>query len=523
MRSQMTNENPTIKPITEIAQKINLEEQNLKLFGNHIAKITAPPKENPNNKLVLVTSTNPTPYGEGKTTLVIGINDALIKLNQKSLAVLREPSKGPVFGIKGGATGGGLTKVLPEEDINLHFTGDIAAIESANNLIAALIDNHLYQGNELNIDPQTIAFKRCLDVNDRSLRNIIIQDRKTSFDITAASEMMAIICLSKNKEDLKERIDNILIAYTKKQEPVYFKALKATNSVLLLLKDALLPNLVQSLEHNPVLIHGGPFANIAHGCNSLISTNLARGLSDYTIVEAGFGSDLGAEKFFDIKCRFGQLKPHLVIINVTIKALKYHSGLDLEASNSLTIGLENLKIHLENMKLFSSNLLVVLNKFTDDKQEDIAILKHFVATQNIPFEISEGYQKGGEGCLNVAEKVLSFPENNFNYLYELSSPLEEKIIKVCKSIYRAKNVIIPQAVQAQIDNLKRVNLDKLPICIAKTPLSLTSDPKHLVLPKNYDITLKNIEVKSGAGFIVVYLGDIFTMPGLPKVPNACQM
>lgn len=499
--------------ITEVANKLSLNENNLILYGNDKAKIEID-NINPTGKLILVTSINPTPYGEGKTTLSIGINDALRKLNINSVAVLREPSLGPVFGIKGGATGGGYSQVIPSNDINLHFTGDMHAIESANNLICALIDNHIYQGNILNINPNQIQFKRCMDMNDRALRNIKLNNRNESFNITAASEIMAILCLSNNINELKNKIDNILIGYTFNNEPIYFKEFNCTNAIYELLKDAFKPNIVQSLENNPVIIHGGPFANIAHGCNSIISTKLGLTLSDYVITEAGFGSDLGAEKFFDIKCRFGNILPFLTIINVTVKALKYHGD------NDLAKGIINLKGHIENMKIFNSNILVVINKYSDDKIEDINYIKNYVNNLNVDIKVSDAYNLGSDGAIDIANYIINLKQNNFKFLYNLEDTIENKINTICTSIYHSNKIIFNKEILNKIEKIKKIGFNNLPICIAKTPSSFSHNPKLLGLPTNYDIEIKDIEVKSGAGFIIVYLGNIMTMPGLPKVPNA---
>lgn len=496
--------------IKEIIKKLNLEEKDLILYGDEIVKIKNINNDK-NGKLILVTSITPTPHGEGKTTLVIGINDALRKLGKDSIAVLREPSMGPTFGLKGGATGGGKASILPSEDINLSFTGDFNAITNANNLICALIDNHIYHGNSLNINK--VTFNRCIDICDRSLRNLKINGNDTHFDITAASEIMGIMTLCQDEVDLKNRIDDIIIGYNYDNKPIYFKELNSTNAIYTLLKNALLPNVVRSLENNPVLVHMGPFANVSIGCNSLISTKLATKLCDYTIVEAGFGSDLGCEKFFDIKCRTGNLNPELVILNVTIRALKFHGN------NSLIDGLDNLDKHIKNIKNFTDNILVVLNKFEDDKIEEINIIKDFVNNHNIEFDICESYLKGSDGSLSVALKLINLCNNNkINYLYELEDDIQNKINKICTKMYHIDKVIYKKDVLNKIEEIKNLNLDKLPICIAKSPLTLNGNKN-----KELDyIEITNIKVNNGAKYIVVYSGNILTMPGLPEHPKACD-
>lgn len=498
--------------IKNLIQKLNLIEQDIIPYGDEIAKIKNINTDK-KGKLILVTSITPTPEGEGKTTLVIGINDALRKLGKDSIAVLREPSMGPTFGLKGGATGGGKASILPSEDINLSFTGDFNAITNANNLICSLIDNHIYHGNYLNIDPNKIVFNRCLDLCDRSLRNVTINGITQHFDITAASEIMGVMTLCQDENDLKQRLNNIIIGYTYDNKPVYFKELNATGAVYAILKRAMLPNLVRSLENNPVLVHMGPFANVSIGCNSLISTKLAAKLCDYTIVEAGFGSDLGCEKFFDIKCRIGNLKPELVILNVTIRALKYHGN------NSLIKGLDNLEKHIQNIGNFSNNTLVVLNKFEDDKDEEINIIKTFVNNHNIEFDICESYLKGSDGAISVALKVIALAKSNeIHYLYELEDDIQSKINKICTKIYHVDKIIYKKEVLDKIDEIKTLKLDHLPICIAKSPLSLNGN-------KNKDldfIEITDIKINNGAKYIVVYSGNILTMPGLPEHPRACD-
>ena len=509
--------------IIKIAKKIGLNEKEITLYGTDKAKINTL-KDDPKGKLILVTATNPTPYGEGKTTVSIGIADALNKLNKNVLLALREPSMGPVFGMKGGATGGGYSQVIPMEDINLFFTGDMCAIEAANNLISAAIDNHIYFGNELRI--KDITFERCLDVNDRALRKVNLDSGNTKFTITAASEIMALLCLSNDLDDLKEKVGNIVVGYDEDDNFVFVKDLKVENSVAVLLKDAIKPNLVQTLENTPALIHGGPFANIAHGCSSIIGTKTALSLSDYVITEAGFGSDLGAEKFFDIKCRKGNLKPDCVVLVSTIKSLKYNAGVKKEEILTENVekvkeGLSNLEVHIENIKKFSSNLIVVLNKYSTDSVEEIDTVKKYCEEKNVPFEISTAYVDGGKGALKLAEKVLNIleTENNFNYIYNDDDTIKEKIEKVAKEVYRAEKVEYEEKAEEIIKFLENKNMSNLPICIAKTQYSLSDDPKKLGGGYKHTIHVKNIKLYNGAGFIVVFLGDIIAMPGLPKKPN----
>lgn len=513
--------------IYDVANKLGISE--IECYGCDKAKIDYTKYQNKIlGKLILVTSINPTPYGEGKTTLAIGINDALRKLNKNSVAVLREPSMGPVFGMKGGATGGGYSQAIPMEDINLHFTGDMHAITACNNLLCALIDNHIYQGNELNIDPNSICFHRCIDINDRILRDINLYNRKEHFSITAASEIMAILCLANNFEDLRNKLDNILIGYTYDEKPVFVRNLNCTDSLLITLKDAIKPNLVQSLENNPIIIHGGPFANIAHGCNSLIATKLGLSLCDYVITEAGFGADLGAEKFFDIKCR-NNLKSNLVVLNVTLKALKHNGYCPKDEISKPSIdfikkGICNLEAHINNIKKFTSNILVVLNKYNSDTIEEINYLKEFVESLEIPFEVSEAYLKGSDGALNVANKVIQYcnKENDFKFLYDLNDTITNKIETIIKEIYHTSNIKYSEIALNKIKQIEKINY-KLPICIAKTPMSFSDNPKLLGNPIDYEITIKDLEIKNGAGFIIVYLGNIIDMPGLSKRPNSLDM
>jgi len=516
--------------IDKIIRKLGIKEENADMYGKYKAKIKYDTRGNKIGKLILVTSINPTPYGEGKTTMSIGINDALNKLNYTSLVALREPSLGPVFGIKGGATGGGYSQVVPMEDINLHFTGDIHAITACNNLLCAAIDNHLYQGNKLNIDPNKITFRRCLDINDRALRNVLVNEntefqREEKFDISVASEIMAIFCLATSLEDLKEKLSRIIIGYTYDNKPVYVSDLKITGALALLLKDAINPNLVQTLENNPAFIHGGPFANIAHGCNSIIATKMALSLADYVVTEAGFGSDLGAEKFLDIKCRLANIKPNCIVINSTIRSLKHNGYCPKEelANNNfdyLKKGIENLKAHIDNMKLYTNNIIVCLNKFYTDTDEEITYVKNYVENLNVEFEISESFAKGGEGAVNLAKKIVNICNNelDFKFLYDLNEPILDKINKICKNIYHAKNIIYNDDVYNKINEFEKMGCSNYPICIAKTQYSISDDSKKLGYPKDNTITIKDVRVANGAGFIIVYTGNILTMPGLSKTP-----
>ena len=488
-----------MKKINEIADTLELTD--IELYGNYKAKINSN-KSQKKGKLILITSVNPTPYGEGKTTLTIGLNDSLNKLNKKSVAILREPSLGPVFGSKGGATGGGKATVVPEEDINLHFTGDFHAITSANNLLCAIIDNHIYQGNELNIDK--VVFKRCIDMNDRELRNVKLKNRDESFVITPASEIMAILCLAKDTNDLKSRLGNIIIGYTKEKKEIFARDLNCVNALYILLKEAFKPNLVQSLYENPVIIHGGPFANIAHGCNSLVATNLGLDVADYVITEAGFGSDMGAIKFFDIKCRDNNIYPDVVVINVTIQSIKYNNGL------------ANLEYHINNMKKFNSNVIVSLNKFENDLVEEIKQVEHFCSKLNVSFVVSTMYKDGEDGCLDLANIILNLNENKIkNEIYSLNDTLENKIKKLlkyfdCNKVNYDSNIL---------EKIKFYDKYKLPICLAKTPYSITDDSKKLGYPKNNEMTITDISISNGAGFIIIYMGSVMMLPGLGKNPN----
>ena len=496
------------KDIESILNDLNISEYDL--YGKYKAKINKVEGKN-KGKVVLVTAITPTPYGEGKTTVAIGIHDAMCKLGKSSMLVLREPSMGPVFGIKGGATGGGYSQIVPMEDINLHFTGDFHAITSANNLISASIDNSIYFGNPLKI--KKVLFERCLDVNDRTLRNVNV-GYDTKFNITAASEIMAIFCLSKDLNDLRVRLDNIIIGIDDNDKNVYLKELNITGSLMVLLKDAIKPNLVQTLYNNPVLVHGGPFANIAHGCNSIISTTMATKLSDYVILEAGFGSDAGAVKFFDIKCRDNNINPLCVVLICTIRALKYNGN------DNLKDGLCNLGIHIENMKKFNQNVIVTLNKFDDDTEEDINIVSDYVNSYNVPFTINKAYSEGEDGAIDIVREIEKCEEKDLKLLYNLNDSLEDKINIVCKEICRSKEVKYLDSVKEKI---KKYSDLEYPICIAKTQYSISDNPKLLGAPIDNTVTVTDIKVNNGAKFITVYLGNILTMPGLSKKPNACNI
>ena len=517
--------------IKDVASKIGLNESDIEKYGNDKAKINLKKYSNKCGKLILVTSINPTPYGEGKTTLSIGINDALNRLNKKSIVVLREPSLGPVFGIKGGATGGGYSQIIPSIDINLHFTGDIHAVESANNLLCAAIDNHIYFGNRLKF--KNILFKRCMDMNDRALRNIIINNnlkkvepRDESFQITTASEIMAILCLCTDINDLKRRIGNILIGIDINNKPIYASSLNIQDAMTILLKDAIKPNLVQTLENNPAIVHGGPFANVAHGCNSVIATKLALNLGDYVVTEAGFGSDLGCEKFFDIKCKDNNLNPDLVILNVTIRGLK-HNGLcpkeELTKYNLeyLKKGISNLNAHINIIKKFSNNIMVVLNKFNDDIYEEIKYIKDYCFKTNIPFEISEAYMYGSEGALSVAKTALEVlnNKNKVNFMYNNKDSIKDKIYSLATNVYNANEIKYSDKALEKIKFIENIGYSDLPICVAKTQYSISDDPNKLGYPSNYKINITDLHLCTGSQFIIVYMNNIITMPGLSSNPN----
>ena len=530
--------NTKLDSIVDVAKKVGVEEEDLELYGKYKAKFSSElyekVKDRKNGKLILVTAISPTPLGEGKTTMSIAIADGLRKINKKSILALREPSLGPVFGIKGGATGGGKVQVAPMEDINLHFTGDIHAITAANNLLASLIDNHIYFGNELKF--KEVVWKRCVDLNDRQLRVVDtglsgeskIVPRKDKFDITVASEIMAVLCLSENIKDLKEKLGNILIGYNEEDKPIYAKDLNAQGAMAVLLKDAIKPNLVQTLEHTPAIIHGGPFANIAHGCNSIVATKLALKLADYTITEAGFGADLGAEKFLDIKCRKAGIRPDAVVIVATIKALKYHGGIEKdkiqeENIEGLEKGLDNLYRHIANIKdKFGLNVIVAINRFTSDTEKEIEVLRKHLEEKTVELSLVEGWAKGGEGAIDIAEKLVELTEKqeNFQYIYELEEGIKEKIEKVATNIYGAKGVIFEESAQKQIERIEKLGYGNLPVCIAKTQYSFSDDPKNLECKDEYNITIRDLDLKTGAGFVVALAGKIMTMPGLPRIPAA---
>ena len=526
------------KQINDIAKKIGISETYLEQYGKYKAKIdleiTKELQSKSNGKLILVTAINPTPLGEGKTTVSIGIVDALNKIEKKAVGVLREPSLGPVFGVKGGATGGGYAQVVPMEDINLHFTGDIHAITSANNLLSAIIDNHIYYGNELKF--KEVTWKRCVDLNDRQLRKINTglsgekntKERIDGFDISVASEIMAIVCLSKDLEDLKERISKIIVGYNENGEKITAKDLKAEGAMTVLLKDAIKPNLVQTLENNPVLIHGGPFANIAHGCNSIIATKLGLKLGDYVVTEAGFGADLGAEKFLDIKSRIAGIKPDVVVCVATIKALKYHGGMDIkdiekENIDFLKRGCKNLLKHIDNIRnVYGLNAIVAINRFNIDTDAEIQALQDELKSNNIEMSLTECWGKGSEGAIDLANKIvnLSDKETKISYAYELDESLTQKIENVCKKIYGAKGVKYSELAKEKIAKFEKMGYKNIPVCISKTQFSLSDDAKNLLCEDPFEITVKDVEIKSGAGFLVVFTGNVITMPGLPKVPAA---
>ncbi len=525
--------------IVKVAEKLRITEDELELYGKYKAKLTEKlvqrTSADQDGKLILVTAINPTPAGEGKTTTSVGLGDALSKIGKKTIIALREPSLGPVFGIKGGAAGGGYAQVVPMEDINLHFTGDMHAITSANNLLCAMLDNHVQQGNSLDIDVKRILIKRCLDMNDRELRNIVAGlggkvngvPREDGFIITVASEVMAILCLASDIDDLKERLGNILVAYTTGGEPVYAKDLRANGAMAALLKDAIKPNLVQTLEGTPTLMHGGPFANIAHGCNSVRATKLGLKLADYCVTEAGFGSDLGAEKFFDIKCRKAGLKPSAVVLVATVRALKYNGGVakaDLGAENldALKKGIVNLGVHIKNMHQFGVPVVVAINRFDADTDAELSYVENYCKELGADFALSEVFAKGGEGGIELAEKVVKATEkpSDFQTLYPDELSIKEKIKCIAANIYGADDVVYTTAANKALAEIEKLNVSGLPVCIAKTQYSLSDDPQLLGKPQNFCITVRDIRLSNGAGFVVVYTGDIMTMPGLPKVPAA---
>ncbi len=529
--------------IVEVAAKVGIAADELELYGKYKAKISdelfARVADKPDGKLVLVTAINPTPAGEGKTTISIGLTEGLCKLGKNAVAALREPSLGPCFGIKGGAAGGGYAQVVPMEDLNLHFTGDFHAITSANNLLAAMVDNHIMHGNELRIDTKRVVWKRCLDMNDRALRNIIVGMgtkadgvvREDHFIITVASEIMAILCLAEDMKDLKKRLGNIIVAYNMEGEPVTAEDLKATGSMAALLKDAIKPNMIQTLENTPVLIHGGPFANIAHGCNSVRATKLALKLGDYAITEAGFGADLGAEKFLDIKCRLAGLKPDAVVIVATVKALKYNGGvpkseLSKENMDALKAGIVNLDKHIENMKKYGVPVVVTLNAFITDTEAEYTFIKEHCEALGCEFALSEVWAKGGEGGLELARKVIDTLENkksDFKPIYEDDLSLEEKIETVARQIYGAEGIVIEDSAKKALEHITQMGFGKLPVCMAKTQYSLSDDATLLGRPEGFKISVRDVYVSAGAGFVVVLTGKILTMPGLPKEPAAVKI
>jgi len=535
------NKTAKLEPITKIAEKIGIEEDDLELYGKYKAKISNTLYEKitdkKDGKLILVTAINPTPLGEGKTTISVGLSQAFGKLNKNAIIALREPSLGPVMGIKGGATGGGYSQIAPMDEINLHFTGDIHAITAANNLISAVIDNHIFQGNELQIDASNVTWKRCMDMNDRALRDITMDYsfkgqefiRKDGFDITVASEIMAILCLSKDLKDLENRISEIIFGYNKNGEPLKVRDLKIQGAVTALLKDAMKPNLVQTIENTPCIIHGGPFANIAHGCNSIVATKTALKLADYVITEAGFGADLGAEKFLDIKCRIAGLKPDAIAIVATIKALKYNGGVEkenlkLENLEALKEGFKNLQKHIENMHKYKVPVVVALNRFDFDTDAEIELLRNLCKENNSEMILTEVFAKGGEGGIDLAKKLIEIvdckEESMYEPLYSVNLSIEEKIDVIAKEIYGADGVEFSDEAVQSIRKIEEIKRDKLPICIAKTQYSLSDNPKLLGRPTGFKIKVREVILKNGAGFIVAIAGNIMTMPGLPKVPAA---
>lgn len=529
-----------MEPIVEVASKLGLSPEDIDLYGKYKCKISLDVydrlSEKEDGKLVLVTAINPTPAGEGKSTVTVGLGQALNKINKKAVIALREPSLGPVFGVKGGAAGGGYAQVVPMEDINLHFTGDMHAITAANNLICAAIDNHIHQGNTLRIDARRVTFKRVMDMNDRALRDVVVSlggkangfPREDGFMITVASEIMAILCLSHNLMDLKNKIGEIVIGYNLDGEPVYVKDLKVQGAAALLMKEAIKPNLVQTLENTPAIIHGGPFANIAHGCNSLIATKTALKLGEYVVTEAGFGADLGAEKFFDIKCRIGDLKPNCVVLVATLRAIKHHGGavkgkLNEENLPAVKKGIENLEKQIENVRKYGVPVVVAVNKFVTDTPEEIEFIKSFCAERGVKAVLTEVWEKGGDGGVELAEAVVAEVEkgeSTFKVLYDENLSLKDKILAVAKEIYGGEGVNYTPQAERQIDELEKLGLDKKPVCMAKTQYSLSDNPALLGRPSGFKVTVKEVRVSNGAGFVVVLTGDIMTMPGLPKVPSA---
>lgn len=528
--------------ILNVAQKVGIDEDDLEYYGKYKAKLNLDLlekyKDKKDGKLILVTAINPTKAGEGKSTTTVGLGDGLNRIGKKTVIALREPSLGPVFGLKGGAAGGGYAQVVPMEDLNLHFTGDMHAITTCNNLISACLDNHMHQGNELNIDPNRVTWKRCLDMNDRTLRQVEIGlgpksngiERKDGFNITVASEVMAVLCLSNSLMNLKERLGNMLVAYNMEGQPVYVKDLKIEGALALVMKDAIKPNLVQTLENHPAIVHGGPFANIAHGCNSILATKLALKLGDYAVTEAGFGADLGAEKFFDIKCRFGGLKPNAVVIVATIRALKQHGGVafeDLKEENveAMLAGCANLAKHIDTVKKFNLPYVVAINEFSSDTSKEVEALQNWCKENNHPMSLSQVWAKGGEGAIDLAHKVVDIceTENNFAPLYDETSSIESKIETIAQKVYGAKGVVFTEEAQVQIKIYNELGWDKMPICMAKCPTSLTDQDKIYGAPTDFIITVRELRPSIGAGFIVALTGNVMTMPGLPKHPAALNM
>lgn len=528
--------------IRDIAAKIGVGEEDLEYYGNYKAKVSLDllhrNEDKEDGKLILVTAINPTKAGEGKSTTTVGLGDALNRLGKKTMIALREPSLGPVFGLKGGAAGGGYAQVVPMEDINLHFTGDMHAITTANNLISACLDNHIHQGNELDIDIENITWKRCLDMNDRTLRHITIGqgpkangvERVDGFNITVASEVMAVLCLSTSLMDLKERLGNMLVAFNSNKEPIYVKDLGIEGALAMVMKDAIKPNMVQTLEHNPVLIHGGPFANIAHGCNSILATRTCLKLADYTVTEAGFGADLGAEKFLDIKCRFGGLKPNAVVIVATIRALKQHGNVayeDLKDENveAMLTGCENLAKHIDTVKQFGLPYIVAINEFASDTPAEVEALQNWCKEHQHPMSLSQVWAKGGEGALDLANQLVELcaEENSYAPLYDVEQSIEEKITAIATRVYGAEEVAFTEEAKEQIALYTSLGWDKMPICMAKTQMSLSDDAKVYGAPKNFTITVRELRPSLGAGFLVALTGKILTMPGLPKMPAANNM
>ena len=532
----------TLEHIRDVAAKIGVEESDLEYYGNYKAKVSLDllnrNQDKADGKLILVTAINPTKAGEGKSTTTVGLGDALNRIGKKTMIALREPSLGPVFGLKGGAAGGGYAQVVPMEDINLHFTGDMHAITTANNLISACLDNHIHQGNELDIDIEHVTWKRCLDMNDRTLRNINIGqgakangvERKDGFNITVASEVMAVLCLATSLMDLKERLGRMLVAYNTKKEPIYVKDLGIEGALAMVLKDAIKPNMVQTLEHNPVLIHGGPFANIAHGCNSILATKTCLKLADYTVTEAGFGADLGAEKFLDIKCRFGGLKPNAVVIVATIRALKQHGNVayeDLKEENveAMLAGCENLAKHIDTVKQFGLPYIVAINEFASDTPKEVTALENWCKEHQHPMSLSQVWAKGGEGAIDLAQQLVALcdQENNYAPLYAVEDSIEDKIQAIATKVYGADGVDFTEEAKAQIALYNALGWNKMPICMAKTPMSLSDDAKVYGAPKGFRITVRELNPSLGAGFIVALTGKVLTMPGLPKHPAALDM